>query len=191
MRLLITGVSGLVGSNLAAAAVQQSWEVLGTWRDTPVEITGASTIGLDMADRHACVEAAVAFEPDVLIHAALGTHASHLEHDPYAAQLALLGTVHTLAAARNVRAHYVLVSSDWVYSGMLPPHLRWSEEDPPGTDQRVGARAPGLRAGHRRLQRLLADHARRRASTASTSPVRRPPASSRDTYGRTPACRCT
>lgn len=131
MRLLITGVSGLVGSNLAAAAVQQSWEVLGTWRDTPVEITGASTIGLDMADRHACVEAAVAFEPDVLIHAALGTHASHLEHDPYAAQLALIGTIHTLAAARNVRAHYVLVSSDWVYSGMLPPHLRWSEDDPP------------------------------------------------------------
>jgi dTDP-4-dehydrorhamnose reductase len=131
MRLLITGVSGLVGSNLAAAAVQQSWEVLGTWRDTPVEITGASTIGLDMADRHACVEAAVAFEPDVFVHAAIGTHASEMEHDPYAAQLAQVGAVHTLAAARNVRAHYVLVSCDWVYSGLLPPHMRWSEEDPP------------------------------------------------------------
>jgi dTDP-4-dehydrorhamnose reductase len=131
MRLLITGVSGLVGSNLAAAAVQQSWEVLGTWHEHPVEVTGAQTIGLDMADRHACVEAAAAFEPDVLVHAALGTHASHLEHEPYAAQLAQVGVVHTLAAARHVRAHYVLVSSDWVYSGMLPPHLRWSEQDPP------------------------------------------------------------
>jgi dTDP-4-dehydrorhamnose reductase len=131
MRLLITGVSGLVGSNLAAAAVQQSWEVLGTWHEHPVEVTGAQTIGLDMADRHACVEAAASFEPDVLVHAALGTHASHLEHEPYAAQLAQVGVVHTLAAARHVRAHYVLVSSDWVYSGMLPPHLRWSEQDPP------------------------------------------------------------
>ncbi len=63
-----------------------------------------------MADRHACVEAAVAFEPDVLVHAALGTHASQVEHDPFAAQLTQLGTINTLAAARNVRAHYVLVS---------------------------------------------------------------------------------
>lgn len=131
MRLLITGVSGLVGSNLAAAAVQQSWEVLGTWRDTPVEITGARTVGLDMADRHACVEVATAFEPDVLVHAAIETQASHLEHEPYAGQLAQVGVVHTAAAARNVRAHYVLVSSDWVYSGLRPPHQRWSEEDPP------------------------------------------------------------
>lgn len=131
MRLLITGVSGLVGSNLAAAAVQQSWEVLGTWRDTPVEITGAQTQGLEMADRHACVEAAMAFEPDVLVHAAGSVHPSRLEREPYAEQMAQVGTVHTLAAARTVRAHYVLVSCDWVYSGLRPPHERWSEEDPP------------------------------------------------------------
>lgn len=131
MRLLITGASGLVGSNLAAAAVQQSWEVLGTWRDTPVEITGAETQALDMADRHACVEAAMAFEPDVLVHAAGSVAASRLEHEPYAAQLAQVGTIHTLAAARAVRAHYLLVSCDWVFSGLRPPTQRWSEEDPP------------------------------------------------------------
>ncbi len=131
MRLLITGVSGLVGSNLAAAAVQQSWEVLGTWHDTPVEITGAETIALDMADRHACVEAATTFEPDILVHAAGGVHPSRLEHEPYAAQLAHVGAIHTLAAARNVRAHYVLVSCDWVFSGLRPPSQRWSEEDRP------------------------------------------------------------
>src|SRR6202140_4611456 len=114
MRLLITGVSGLVGSNLAAAAVQQSWEVLGTWRDTPVEITGATTQGLDMADRHACVEAAMAFEPDVLVHAAGSVQATPMEQEPYAEQMAKGGTVHTRAAARRVRAHYVLISWAWV-----------------------------------------------------------------------------
>ena len=69
MRILVTGASGLVGSNLAAAAVQQSWSVLGTWRGEPVEIAGASTIGLDLTDRAACVVAAVSFEPDVIVHA--------------------------------------------------------------------------------------------------------------------------
>jgi dTDP-4-dehydrorhamnose reductase len=131
MRLLITGVSGLVGSNLAAAAVQQSWEVLGTWHDTPVELTGGHTIALDMADRHACVEAAMAFEPDVVVHAAGSVRPSRLESEPYAAQLVQVGAVHTLAAARAVRAHYVLVSCDWVFSGLRPPHQRWSEEDTP------------------------------------------------------------
>jgi dTDP-4-dehydrorhamnose reductase len=131
MRLLITGASGLVGSNLVAAAVQQSWEVLGTWRDTPVDVTGADTQALDMADRHACVELAMAFEPDVLVHAAGSVQPSRLEHEPYAAQLAQVGTIHTLAAARCVRAHYVLVSCDWVFSGFRPPHQRWSEDDPP------------------------------------------------------------
>jgi dTDP-4-dehydrorhamnose reductase len=131
MRLLITGASGLVGSNLAAAAVQQSWEVLGTWRDTPVDVTGAETQPLEMGDRHACVELAMAFEPDVLVHAAGSVRPSRLESEPYAAQLAQVGTVHTLAAARCVRAHYVLVSCDWVFSGLLPPSQRWSEDDPP------------------------------------------------------------
>ena len=53
MRILVTGASGLVGSNLAAAAVQQSWSVLGTWGRAPVEIDGASTTGLDLTDRPA------------------------------------------------------------------------------------------------------------------------------------------
>jgi dTDP-4-dehydrorhamnose reductase len=129
MRLLITGASGLVGSNLAAAAVQQSWEVMGTCHQHRVDITGAQTMGLDLADRHACVEAAASFEPDVFVHAAGGVDHGRLEHDPYAAQLTQLGTEHTLAAARSVRAFYVLVSCDCVFSGFLPPERRWSEED--------------------------------------------------------------
>jgi dTDP-4-dehydrorhamnose reductase len=129
MRLLITGASGLVGSNLAAAAVQQSWEVLGTWHERPVDVTGAETVGLDMADRHACVEATTSFEPDVFVHAAGSFDPSRLEREPYAAQLAQLGVEHTLAAARSVRAFYVLVSCDCVFSGLRPPEQRWSEDD--------------------------------------------------------------
>ena len=57
MRLLVTGASGLIGSNVAAAAAQQSWSVLGTWRRTPVSVLGARTASLDVTDRHACVDA--------------------------------------------------------------------------------------------------------------------------------------
>jgi dTDP-4-dehydrorhamnose reductase len=130
MRVLVTGASGLIGSNLAAAAAQQSWEVLGTFRDTPVRISGARVAELDMADRRACVDTAIGFEPDVVVHAAASVELSRLEREPYLAQLNQLGTENTLAAARAVRARYVLVSSDWIFSGFRPAGQCWTEDDP-------------------------------------------------------------
>lgn len=131
MRVLVTGVSGLIGSNIAAAAAQQSWDVLGGWRDAPVEIGGVQTFRFDMADRRACVRAALDFEPDVIVHAAGGVALSRFERDPWISQLDFVGTEHTLAAARAVRARYVLVSCDWVHSGYRPPGLSFSESDTP------------------------------------------------------------
>ncbi len=129
MRVLVTGASGLVGSNLAAAATQQSWNVLGTWWQTPVRVPGARTARLDMSDRRACVALAEEFEPDVLVHAAASVALGRLEREPGLARLDELGAEHTLAAARTVRAHYVLVSSDWVFGGQRPAGQCWSEED--------------------------------------------------------------
>ncbi len=131
MRVLVTGVSGLIGSNLAAAAAQQSWDVLGCYRDEAVRLQGVQTVGFDMADRRACVEAAMRFEPDVVLHAAGGVALSRFEREPYIAQLDFVGAEHTLAAARAVRARYVLVSCDWVHSGYRPAGLRFSERDLP------------------------------------------------------------
>jgi dTDP-4-dehydrorhamnose reductase len=130
MRMLVTGASGLVGSNLAAAGAQQSWKVLGTWFQTPVRLPGVRTACLDVSDRHACVALAEEFEPDVLVHAAASVALGRLEREPGLAQLNRLGTEHTLAAARAVRAHYVLVSTDWVFGGQLPARQCWHEHDP-------------------------------------------------------------
>ncbi len=130
MRLLVTGASGLVGSNLAAAAAQQSWSVLGTWRDTPVSVLGARTAPLDVTDRHACVALAEELEPDVVVHAAAESSPGRLEREPRLAELSVLGAENTLAAARAVRARYVLVSCDLVFSGLRPSGECWEEEDP-------------------------------------------------------------
>jgi dTDP-4-dehydrorhamnose reductase len=130
MRVLVTGASGLVGSNVAAATTQQSWRTLGTWCSTPVRLPGANTARLDVANRDACIALAQEFEPDVLVHAAASVELGRLERESYLAQVNLLGAEHTLAAARAVRAHYVLVSSDWVFGGQRPVGQCWSELDP-------------------------------------------------------------
>ncbi|HEX3391388.1 MAG TPA: sugar nucleotide-binding protein [Solirubrobacteraceae bacterium] len=131
MRVLVTGGSGLIGSNVAAVAAQQSWDVLACFHRRPVELDGAESARLQMADRKACVALASEWEPDVIVHAAGESSLSRFEHDPYVGQLEFVGAEHTLAAARNVRARYVLVSCDQVYGGRMPAGWRSREGDLP------------------------------------------------------------
>jgi dTDP-4-dehydrorhamnose reductase len=132
MRLLVTGAGGLIGSNVAAAAAQQSWSVLGTWRDTPISLLGGRSVQLDVAHRHACVMLAEELEPDVIVHAgANGANGgAHLERTPQLAELDLIGVENTLAAARTVHARYALASCDLVFSGARPSGECWDENDP-------------------------------------------------------------
>src|ERR1700729_101751 len=120
MRVLVTGVGGLIGSNVGAAAVQQSWETIGCYRSQAVELDGVRAIAVDVADRHRCVAMAMEFDPDVIVHAVGGVALSRFELEPALVELDYLATEHTIAAARAVRARYVLVSCDLVYSGYRP-----------------------------------------------------------------------
>ncbi|HXB64647.1 MAG TPA: sugar nucleotide-binding protein [Solirubrobacteraceae bacterium] len=138
MRLLVTGVSGLLGSNVAAAAAQQSWSVLGTFHTTPVSLPSARTTALDLGDRHACVTLAETLGPDVIVHAGALHGQGGCERPPRLAELDLLGVQNTLAAARAVRAQYVLVSGDLVYSGALASGERWGEDDPTEPTTQLG-----------------------------------------------------
>ena len=129
MRILVTGAGGMLGSNVAAAAVQQSWDVLAPWHAMPVRVQGAGGSGLDLGDRRACVAAASEFEPDAIVHAAIVGDPGRFEREPGLARAVSRGVEHTLAAARTVRARYVLMSCDWVFSGLRPAGERWEETD--------------------------------------------------------------
>ncbi len=131
MRVLVTGVGGLIGSNVAAAAAQQSWETIGCYRGQAVELEGVQAIAVNVAERNQCVAAAMEFDPDVIVHAAGGVALSRFELEPRLAELDYLATEHTIAAARAVRARYVLVSCDWVYNGYRPAGSRFAESDAP------------------------------------------------------------
>lgn len=129
MRVLVTGASGLVGSNLTEAAARRGWDVTGTWHTTPVTFARAKIIQLDTGDAAECAAVVAELRPDVIIHAAASVQLSRLESDDELARANVTGTENTLAAAGNVAARYVLVSSDWVFSGERPPGDCWHETD--------------------------------------------------------------
>jgi dTDP-4-dehydrorhamnose reductase len=119
----------MLGSNIAAAVAQQSWDVLGLWHGAPVQVRGASAAGVDLGERRTCVAIASGFEPDALVHAAIPAAPGRFEREVGLAEDVRRGVEHTLAAARAVRAAYVLVSCDWVFSGVRAPGERWEETD--------------------------------------------------------------
>jgi dTDP-4-dehydrorhamnose reductase len=132
MRILVTGASGLVGSNLVAAAVDRGWEATGTWNSVPVRFEGADSAHLDAGNARACTVLASATSPDVIVHAAASVQLSRLESSDSLARANVAATTNTVAAATQVGARYVLVSSDWVFSGDRAPGLCWSEGDETG-----------------------------------------------------------
>lgn len=131
MRVLVTGASGLIGSNLTEAASRRGWEVTGTWHTVPVTFKRARAARLDTGDAAACTALAAEVRPNVVIHAAASVQLSRLESDDALAAANVAGTENTVAAAANVAARYVLVSSDWVFSGKRPPGQCWHEADEP------------------------------------------------------------
>ncbi len=107
MRVLVTGGSGFVGSNVAAVFAAAGDELF-----------APAHAQLDVTDA-AAVETAVAeFAPDAIVHCAIlndfdALHTRHRE-----AWAAYVGSTHALAGAANrAGAQLLLVSTDWVFDG--------------------------------------------------------------------------
>lgn len=130
MRILVTGASGLIGSNLVVAAQERGWSVTGTWRSAPIRFDAAKTARLDMAQHQECRDLLRRLEPEVVVHAAASVDLTQLERDPLIAAVNAAGTENMLAAAEETGARFVLVSSDWVFGGDRPVGSCWSEDDP-------------------------------------------------------------
>ena len=98
MRAWITGGSGFVGRYLVRAFD---------------DVLAPSHAEVDVTDGEAVRRSVDAFEPDVLVHAAILNDPARLEREGWAAYVSATRNV---AAAAN-GAHVILVSTDWVFDG--------------------------------------------------------------------------
>lgn len=132
MKALVTGGTGLVGSNVLRVAREESGlDVVATLFDRrPALPWDCPTIGMDLADPASVRHAVQTTHPDAVIHCAAPRDEDRLEVDhEWAWQVMVVGTRAMAEACRDTGARLVFVSSDWVFGrGGQPPY---AEDSPP------------------------------------------------------------
>ncbi len=134
MKILITGSNGLLGQKLVSA-LRNDPEVslLATSRggDRTPEPLGQRYRSLDITDA-AQVEAVFDAErPAVVIHTAAMTNVDACELDPTACKLQnVTATEHLVRAAKRIGAHFIHLSTDFIFDGRNGPYREEDEAAP-------------------------------------------------------------
>lgn len=119
MRLLVTGATGQLGTDVVAAALARGHDVHGT--DLPA---------LDLTDAVSVRELLESVRPEAVVHTAAFTRVDECEDRPDLARAVNAGaTRHVAEAAERVGAHLVHVSTDYVFDGTKP--APYTEDDEP------------------------------------------------------------
>ena len=112
----------MLGSYTAAQAVESGWETWATCSAHPVELPGCRMVRLDIGDSEGVGEAIADVAPDVVVHTAALTKPDVCEqHKDDAFAVNVLGAWNVIAAAEQVGAHLVHMSTDLVFNGERNP----------------------------------------------------------------------
>lgn len=107
MRVLVTGVSGQLGYDVARVLTQRG-----------IEYRGTSSKGLDITDRAAVEHLMQSYRPDALIHCAAYTKVDLAEDEPERCWAVNAdGTRNLAAACREIGAKMLYISTDYVFPG--------------------------------------------------------------------------
>lgn len=116
-RVLISGVSGLLGSNLALT-LNKSFEVTGTYHRHPLHLDKCEIIPTDITQADETWAIIRRVEPHIVIHCAAETRVDYCEEFPEKALLInVQGTENLARAAARIGAKFVYISTDSVFDG--------------------------------------------------------------------------
>ncbi len=135
MRILITGAAGMLGTDARRHFAEQGHHVLAT--DVGPAAAGG-IVPLDITDLHGLRAVFGEFCPDIVLHGAAYTNVDGCERDPdLAHRVNALGTWSVAAAAEEVGAALVAVSTDFVFDGLKGSP--YTEFDAPSPVSHYGA----------------------------------------------------
>jgi dTDP-4-dehydrorhamnose reductase len=125
-RVLITGVSGLLGSNLAFCW-KEKFDILGIYNSHPVSMQGVQLRQMDLLEPKAVKSVMEGFDPQVVVHCAALVDMDACQKDQDLAYRMNVGMTDHLCAHLPGKSKLVYISTDAVYDGVKGD---FSEEDP-------------------------------------------------------------
>ncbi len=130
--ILVTGSNGLLGQKLTDLYLTKpNVKLVATARGQnrhPVT-EGYTYAEMDISDAGNVQTVMTQYKPDVVIHGAAMTNVDACELDPEACELLnVTATQHLVDAANQVGAHFLFVSTDFIFDGTSGPY---KEEDKP------------------------------------------------------------
>lgn len=122
MRILVTGSSGQLGTELMALLDGAGHH----------EVLGLDLPGHDLTDRDHVLGAITQWRPDAVIHGAAFTAVDRCEAEVETAyRVNCLATRYVADGARRVGAHVVYLSTDYVFDGTKDaPYVEWDRPNP-------------------------------------------------------------
>ncbi|MBT6050238.1 MAG: UDP-4-amino-4,6-dideoxy-N-acetyl-beta-L-altrosamine transaminase [Candidatus Scalindua sp.] len=117
-RLLITGVSGLLGNNFAYY-FKDKYEILGLYNSHPVIIDGIRTGECDITCKDSVIRVINEFNPSIILHCASITDIEQCERDKdIAEKINVLSTTYLTKSVIDQDVKLVYISTDAVYDGV-------------------------------------------------------------------------
>jgi dTDP-4-dehydrorhamnose reductase len=116
-RLLITGVSGFAGWNLARR-LRSQYRIYGTYLDHPVDLEAVETLAFDLTDLGKIERLCSTIKPKVIIHTAALSNPDYCEtHHQEALTLNTFATRELARAASHLGVRIIHFSTDLVFNG--------------------------------------------------------------------------
>lgn len=125
MKILITGSNGLLGQKIVKQCLSNQHEFLATSKgeNRNPDCPNDQFQSLDITNESEVKAVFNAFLPDAVIHTAAMTNVDASELNPEECHtINVLGTKHLFEAAKKVKAHFQLVSTDFVFDGENGPY---------------------------------------------------------------------
>jgi UDP-4-amino-4,6-dideoxy-N-acetyl-beta-L-altrosamine transaminase/dTDP-4-dehydrorhamnose reductase len=125
-RMLITGISGLLGNNLACY-FREHYDVLGLYNTHPVTIRNIATQQADILSLDSLENVIQNFQPDIIIHCASLTDIDYCEVNKSKTHfINVIGTKNIIDIVQGTKTKIIYISSDSVYEGTCG---NYSEDD--------------------------------------------------------------
>jgi perosamine synthetase len=130
-KILITGVSGLLGCNLAYY-FRNRYELTGLYNSHPLTIRGMTTSKCDLVDSGDLKEILDSFSPDVIIHCASLTEIDKCETDREKTKKINVTATGDIVKALDgdISVKLIYISSDSVYDGVKGDYSETDEINP-------------------------------------------------------------